>query len=194
MTLQGILTERARLITADLLIKGSNRPWIQSSVNFFLLCLKRFTINLLPFCQYSVVKKGWISIKVSLLACVFGLSFKLIFDTDETPWNIFLSIPNDREVLVNGKAQCGQTPCNNKFGSATFYIENIKTSYLNEEDKCSEPSPIVGIPSFSPPWARWRYLYPAQYSPPPFWGEKTKKIIKIVLLAFKISCTVTATS
>jgi hypothetical protein len=56
-----------------------------------------------------------------------------------------------REVLVKGKVQYSCPPCTNLFRSAPFYIENIislfyKTSYLNEEVKCTEPSSLVSIP------------------------------------------------
>jgi len=56
-----------------------------------------------------------------------------------------------REVLLKGKTQYGWPPCTNQFRSAPFYIENIinlfyKTSYLNEEVNCIEPSPLVSIP------------------------------------------------
>jgi hypothetical protein len=52
-----------------------------------------------------------------------------------------------REVLLKGKAQYSWPPCTNQFRSTPFYIENIinlfyKTSYLNEEVNCTEPSPL----------------------------------------------------
>jgi hypothetical protein len=56
-----------------------------------------------------------------------------------------------RKVLLKGKTQYGWPPCTNRFRSAPLYIENIinlfyKTSYLNEEVNCTEPSPLVRIP------------------------------------------------
>ncbi len=56
-----------------------------------------------------------------------------------------------REVLLKGKAQYSWPPCINQFRSAPFYIENIinlfyKTSYLNKEVNCTEPSPLISIP------------------------------------------------
>ncbi len=53
--------------------------------------------------------------------------------------------------LTEGKAQYGQPPFTNKLRSAAFCIENIiylcyKTSYLNVEVNCTEPSPSVSIP------------------------------------------------
>ncbi len=52
-----------------------------------------------------------------------------------------------KEVLLKGKAQYSWPPCTNQFWSSPFYIENIinlsyKTSYLNEEVNCTEPSPL----------------------------------------------------
>ncbi len=63
------------------------------------------------------------------------------------------------EVLLKRKAQYSWTPCTNQIGSAPFYIENIinlfcKTSYLNEEINCTEPSPFVSIP-----WSYKSLLY-----------------------------------
>ncbi len=60
-------------------------------------------------------------------------------------------VGSSREVLLKGKAQYGWPPCTNQFRSAPFYIENIinlfyKTSYLNEEVNCTEPSPLAIIP------------------------------------------------
>ncbi len=51
-----------------------------------------------------------------------------------------------REILLKGKAQYDWPPCTNQFRSAPLYIENIinlfyKTSYINEEVNCTEPSP-----------------------------------------------------
>ncbi len=42
-------------------------------------------------------------------------------------------------------------PCTNQFRLAALYVENIiyvcyKTSYLNEEVDCTEPSPYVSVP------------------------------------------------
>jgi hypothetical protein len=55
------------------------------------------------------------------------------------------------ETLLKGKAQYSWPPCTNLFISAPFYIENSiyifnKTSYLNEEVNCTEPSPSVSNP------------------------------------------------
>jgi hypothetical protein len=58
-----------------------------------------------------------------------------------------------KETLLKGKAQYTWPPCANLLTSAPFYIENMinifnKTSYLNEEVNCSEPSPSVSVPCF----------------------------------------------
>jgi len=55
-----------------------------------------------------------------------------------------------REPLVKGKAQYSWPLCTNKFRSAALDIENIiylcyKTSYLNEEVCCTEPTPSVSV-------------------------------------------------
>ncbi len=59
-----------------------------------------------------------------------------------------------REPLLKGKAQYSWPPCTNLFRLVSFDIANIillfhKTSYLNEEVNCIEPSPLVGIPWLS---------------------------------------------
>ncbi len=62
-----------------------------------------------------------------------------------------ISIDKNREPLLKGMAQYSWPPCTNQFRSAHFYIENMiylgsKTSYLNEEVNCTEPSPSVSVP------------------------------------------------
>ncbi len=56
-----------------------------------------------------------------------------------------------KETLLKGKALYSWPPNTNLYRSAPFYIENIiyifnKTSYLNEEVNCTEPSPSVSVP------------------------------------------------
>jgi hypothetical protein len=52
---------------------------------------------------------------------------------------------------MKGKAQYSRPPSSNQFRSAPFKSENIfylsyKTSYLNKEVNCTEPSPLVNVP------------------------------------------------
>ncbi len=71
-----------------------------------------------------------------------------------TKLNAGLNIPIEPlfwENLLKGKDQYSWPPCTNLFRSVPFYIENIinifnKTSNLNEEVNCTEPSPSVSIP------------------------------------------------
>ncbi len=56
-----------------------------------------------------------------------------------------------REVLFKGMAQYRWPPSTNLLRTAPFLIDNIiylcyKTSYLNEEVNCTDPSPSVSIP------------------------------------------------
>ncbi len=55
---------------------------------------------------------------------------------------------------MKGKDQYGWPPYNNLFGSASVDITNIfyyyKTSPLNEEVSCTEPSPSVSVPCIKP--------------------------------------------
>jgi hypothetical protein len=53
-----------------------------------------------------------------------------------------LALP--RESLLKGKAQYSLPPCTNELRSAGFDLANFyltKTSYLNVEVNCAEPSP-----------------------------------------------------
>ncbi len=79
----------------------------------------------------------------TLKACLWDkttVSLSLVFSTFFDTWA--------KEVLLKGEAQYGWPLYTNQFRSAPFYIENIinlfyKTSYLNEEVNCTEPSPLV---------------------------------------------------
>ncbi len=56
-----------------------------------------------------------------------------------------------REVLLKGTAQYSWPPCTNQFRTALFNNENIiyqcyKRSYVNEEVKCTDPSPSASVP------------------------------------------------
>ncbi len=76
--------------------------------------------------------------------------------SSQTSWQLFVlqrwhCKPTYREPLLKGKAQYSWAPCTNKFRSGGFHIENIiylwyKTSYLNEEVNCIEPSPSARVP------------------------------------------------
>jgi hypothetical protein len=70
---------------------------------------------------------------------------------------IFLVLPSWK-ALQKGKAQYG---CTNLFRSGAFSTENViypfyKSSKLNEEVNCSEPSPqlVFPVPSFSKKWPK----------------------------------------
>jgi len=67
------------------------------------------------------------------------------------PISMLIVKPKTREALLKGKVLYSWPICTNLFRSAPFYIENIiyilnKTSYLNEEVNCTEPSTSVSIP------------------------------------------------
>ncbi len=60
-------------------------------------------------------------------------------------------IDHSKEPLLKGKAKYGRLPCTNKFGSAAFklklhFLLFKKTSYLNEEVSCTDPSPSASLP------------------------------------------------
>ncbi len=68
------------------------------------------------------------------------------------------------EVLLKGKAEYSWPPCTNLFRLDPFYIENIiylfyKTSYLNEEVKCTEPSPLDQYSLVTSTILSWKIWY-----------------------------------
>ncbi len=61
-------------------------------------------------------------------------------------------IAGARESLLKGRDQCSWPPCTNWNRSVTFHTLTVfcfscyKTTYLNEEVNCSEPSPSTRVP------------------------------------------------
>ncbi len=90
------------------------------------------------------------------LFCVAATNIILLVNVLKTltwPWpNCSLCLNIDTgEALCKGKAQYSWYPCTNLFRPTAFYIQNIinlcyKTSYLNEEVNCTEPSPSASVP------------------------------------------------
>jgi len=69
-----------------------------------------------------------------------------------------------RETLLKGNTQCSSPPCTKLLRSAPFNFENIiyifnKTSYLNEEVNCTEPSLSLVFPRLSIEAPDFIFLY-----------------------------------
>ncbi len=102
---------------------------------------------------YSSWKSDWsFQSKTVLKEMTASSNFVHLYSNKKGPNLIhFLPHGKGRESLLKGKAQYGWPPRPDQLRSVAFYIENIiylcyKTSYLNEEVKCTEPSPSVSVP------------------------------------------------
>jgi hypothetical protein len=86
---------------------------------------------------------------------MLGHTWLYYFNVEQTVHCTFLYLLinewKSREALLKGKDQWSWPPCSNEFRSTTFSTEKIffdfyKTTYLNEEAKCTEPSFSVRDP------------------------------------------------